>query len=279
VTLDDGTQVAFTDPRRLARVRLLTGLDPLVQPPLSELGPDALNQPLTLPAFGALLRSRTLPIKALLLDQAIISGIGNWVADEVLYQAAVHPEARCCALDVPAIRRLHAAVSTVLNCAVAVEADSARFPRDWLFHYRWVKKAAGSKDGAGRSISFVTVGGRTSAVVAAVQGASGRQLPADDDVADLVEDGGDGGGGGGAGGAGSKRKRPRKSSPSPAGAARGTKRSRGTGDSGGAVEEGEGEGEGEAATRDESAAEGTDDAGAASGSAGLGARKRGGRRR
>jgi hypothetical protein len=193
-------------------VRLLPGVDPLAQAPLSDLGPDALNEPMPLHAFGALLRGRAVPVKALLLDQTIISGIGNWVADEALYQAAVHPESRCCALDVDAIRRLHAAIGTVVTTAAAVEADSDRFPARWLFHYRWVKKAAGAEDALGRAISFATVGGRTSAFVADVQGAAGHKTAATDDLASLHVPGAEGAGAVEAAGGGVGSKRPRSRS-------------------------------------------------------------------
>lgn len=52
------------------------------------------------------------------------------------------------------------------------------FPPGWLFHYRWVKQAKGCKDAEGRTITFVQSGGRTSAVVAAIQKKQGRSRQA-----------------------------------------------------------------------------------------------------
>ena len=74
------------------------------EPPISLLGFDALLE-LPPPArFAGLLAERGAPIKALLLDQAFAAGVGNWIADEVLYQARIAPGAPR-ALAVPAGRR------------------------------------------------------------------------------------------------------------------------------------------------------------------------------
>lgn len=98
--------------------------------------------------------------RRLLLDQSFLSGIGNWIADEVLYQARVHPESSASVLDAEAVRRLHAAIVSVLALAVKVEADHSQFPREWLFHFRWGKGKGKSVDAAGNAIEFVTVSRR-----------------------------------------------------------------------------------------------------------------------
>ena len=95
--------------------------------------------------------------RRLLLDQSFLAGIGNWIADEVLYQARVHPESSASALDAEAVRRLHKAIVDVIALAVKVEADHTKFPSDWLFHFRWGKGKGKSVDAAGNAIEFVTV--------------------------------------------------------------------------------------------------------------------------
>ena len=57
----------------------------------------------------------------------------------------------------------------VVNVAVSAKADADDFPPEWLFHYRWGKGAGGSKVPGGGAITFLTVGGRTSAVVLSKQ--------------------------------------------------------------------------------------------------------------
>lgn len=156
--------MAFVDSRRFGRIRVAQ--KPEESPPLSDLGPDAFLQLPNAPALGGLLRTSQRAIKAVLLDQAVLSGIGNWVADEVLYQARVHPETRASALSEDHCVRLHETIQQVLSVSIGVNADSSQFPDSWLFHVRWDKKPGSI---GGHKISFITVGGRTSAVVPAVQ--------------------------------------------------------------------------------------------------------------
>ncbi|XP_050379764.1 formamidopyrimidine-DNA glycosylase isoform X3 [Argentina anserina] len=138
VQLDDGLEFSFTDKRRFAKVRLLK--DPTSVPPISELGPDALLEPMTEDVLFASLSKKKISIKALLLDQSFISGIGNWVADEVLYQARIHPEQSSATLSKECVEALHKSIKEVIEFAVQVDAESIHFPREWLFHFRWGKR-------------------------------------------------------------------------------------------------------------------------------------------
>ncbi|KAI9193359.1 DNA glycosylase/AP lyase [Polychytrium aggregatum] len=161
-------ELAFTDPRRLARVRVL--MDPLREPPISELGFDPVHSFPDLEDFAHILRARSGAVKGVLLDQSFCAGIGNWIADEVLFQAHIHPSQGCRTLTDNEIQILHSKIKYVIDTALAVNADSDRFPADWMFHYRWSKgKKTQPKMPDGRWITFETVGGRTSAIVKAVQ--------------------------------------------------------------------------------------------------------------
>jgi len=174
LVFSDGTRLALTDPRRLARFRLSNNA--LNESPVSDLAPDAYLDLPPLDRFISLIRQKSTAIKALLLDQnAVCSGIGNWIVDEVLYQSAIHPETRCDAVDDISLERLHKAIIYVIGLAVKVEAESDKFPKNWLFHYRWGKGKDDQKDAHGNSIKFETVGGRTSAVVAAIQGVAKKR--------------------------------------------------------------------------------------------------------
>ena len=167
------TRLAFCDPRRLGRLRLRA--DPTKQPPWADLAPDALLEPVSLERATAMLGAKGCPIKALLLDQnTMVSGVGNWVADEVLFSAAIHPEAVCNTLSHRQISALIASMHTVLSTACEANANSTSFPSDWLFHVRWGKGKGGAvaprvPGPNGGPISFMTVGGRTSAVVVSRQ--------------------------------------------------------------------------------------------------------------
>lgn len=78
LTLDDQTEFAFMDSRRFGRIKLLETNDPLSIPPMSKLGFDAISKMATLEEYEAIVRKRKCPIKALLLNQQFLAGVGNW---------------------------------------------------------------------------------------------------------------------------------------------------------------------------------------------------------
>jgi formamidopyrimidine-DNA glycosylase len=163
---EDGTRLAMTDMRRFGRIRLLDS--PEEQPPIAALGFDPL---LDLPGpaeFAARLTRRQAPVKAVLLDQGFAAGVGNWIADEVLFQARIAPHRKASALSPDEVQRLRARLASVIRKAVAVDADSHRFPRSWLFHHRWGRNAD-ARTARGQRIVHVTVAGRTTAWVPSVQ--------------------------------------------------------------------------------------------------------------
>ena len=166
LVFDDGGQLVFADARRLGRVRLRH--DPRHEPPISLLGFDAFREIPPLGRFCELLRDRGAPLKAVLLDQAFAAGVGNWIADEVLYQAKLDPRRRARTLTRAEASRLRARLRAVVALSVRVRSDSERYPRSWLFHYRWGKHP-GAVTGRGESIRYTTLGGRTTAWVPAVQ--------------------------------------------------------------------------------------------------------------
>lgn len=80
--VDPDTEIAFTDFRRLARVRLIDhedGNDLRNVLPLKANGPDPVLEPIALEWFAEKLRKRSVPVKSWLIDQTMISGVGNWV--------------------------------------------------------------------------------------------------------------------------------------------------------------------------------------------------------
>ncbi|XP_015693859.1 formamidopyrimidine-DNA glycosylase-like [Oryza brachyantha] len=170
VELDDGLEFSFTDKRRFARVRLFE--DPEIVPPISELGSDALFEPMCVDTFADSLSGKKIGIKALLLDQSFISGIGNWIADEVLYQSRTHPLQIASSLSRESCEALHRSIQEVVKYAVEVDADCDRFPEEWLFHHRWGKKPGKVN---GKKIEFITAGGRTTAYVPQLQKLTGMQ--------------------------------------------------------------------------------------------------------
>ena len=155
--------------RRLGRIRLRQ--DPATEPPISALGFDAWRAMPTPARFHAMLRARNAPIKAVLLDQSFAAGIGNWIADEVLYQAGIAPKRRASTLSAAEAGRLRSRIRSVIERAVSEGSDSDRFPRWWLFHRRWGHRRGGPPaiTVRGEHIRHETVGGRTTAWVPTAQ--------------------------------------------------------------------------------------------------------------
>jgi len=115
--LDDGTEIRFVDPRTFGFVAVFTD-EELEESGVARLGPDAwLDLPTTTQLATSLAR-RTAPIKALLLDQGPISGLGNIYADEALHIAGIHPLRPGNSLSVSELERLRAAVGEVLATAI-----------------------------------------------------------------------------------------------------------------------------------------------------------------
>ncbi|MGD8895229.1 MAG: DNA-formamidopyrimidine glycosylase family protein [Acidobacteriota bacterium] len=159
---EGGRRLALSDPRRFGRIRLQR--DPEQETPLSRLGFDVLEELPPARDLVPVLRRRATPVKAVLLDQSLFAGVGNWMADEVLYQAGLDPRRPASSLSREEVGRLRARMRAVVLRAVSVEADADRFPRTWLFHHRWGRQD-GARTARGEPIVHLTVGGRTTAWV------------------------------------------------------------------------------------------------------------------
>ncbi|ETI21934.1 formamidopyrimidine-DNA glycosylase [Cladophialophora carrionii CBS 160.54] len=189
---EDAVEAAFVDMRRLARIRLVDcpAAEIRQNTPLKENGPDPVidKAVVTVDWLRQKCGSKKVPIKAMLLDQANISGIGNWVGDEVLFNAKIHPEQYANTLKDGQIEQLHKAIHYICSTAVELLGDSDKFPDDWLFRHRWQKgkKNASNTLPSGEKIAFLTVGGRTSAVVPSIQKKTGP-VAKDMDEAVLVD--------------------------------------------------------------------------------------------
>jgi formamidopyrimidine-DNA glycosylase len=169
---------AFVDARRLGRIRLIDcpAEEMRKTPPLSLNGPDPVRDKdvLTSDWLMQKLGAKRVPIKAWLLDQANVSGVGNWVADEVMYHSRTHPEQYTNTLRPEQVTSIHNSLMYVCDTAVECNGDSSRFPDDWLMRHRWGKgKKDSNKLPNGKIITFLTVGGRTSAIVPSVQKKTG----------------------------------------------------------------------------------------------------------
>lgn len=165
--------IAYSDPRKFGKVALSINGEGLMAKQWLDLSPDALdlsisNDSAANKSFKRLI-GQNKGVKALLLDQkAIVSGVGNWIADEVLYQSKLHPDQD--QLTVEEVELLKKKLIFILNTGNQCLQNSRQFPEDWIFHRRWSKKSSTApKDANGKSVSFLKSGGRTSCIVSSIQ--------------------------------------------------------------------------------------------------------------
>jgi formamidopyrimidine-DNA glycosylase len=101
----------------------------------------------------------------------VTAGVGNWIADEVLYQAKLDPQRKTHSLSQAEVETLFEQLKYVIQTGVEKRANSDEFPEHWLFHHRWDLRASKKKkirDSNGEEIVFKTVGGRTTAMLKSV---------------------------------------------------------------------------------------------------------------
>lgn len=129
-TLDGGSHLRYRDPRRFGRLLFGSEAELVGARKLPRLGPEPLD-PLYRPAdLGRRLAGRRAPLKALLLDQSVIAGIGNIYADEACFAARLRPQRAAGSLSRPAVGRLHAAIVEVLRKGIANRGASVDSYRD-----------------------------------------------------------------------------------------------------------------------------------------------------
>ena len=124
VTLDDGATVVFRDVRRFGTWTLLEPRE--LQPYLAErLGPEPLGT-FSAAELGSRLASRQAPVKAVILDQKTVAGVGNIYADEALWRSRVHPLRPAASLDTGEVRLLHRAIRAALRVGIARQGATLR---------------------------------------------------------------------------------------------------------------------------------------------------------
>jgi formamidopyrimidine-DNA glycosylase len=118
--LDDGRELRYTDPRRFGRIAYLAGN--AISEELQRFGADPLL--VTAKDFTERIRSRSSRIKALLLDQSVLRGVGNIYADESLWRAKIHPAKRGSALSVKQTTILRHVLQEILRKAINLRGST-----------------------------------------------------------------------------------------------------------------------------------------------------------
>ena len=152
--------LVFRDPRQFGRLRLHLGKKPphwWSGLPISMLDPQFKSSVLS----TALSRHGKRPVKAILLDQRYFQGMGNWMADEVLWRARIHPARLGSKIKSVECAQLFSQIKFVVRGAMnSVGKHGGDPPKGWLFHVRW--KDGGFCPKTNSPLKRKEVGGRTS---------------------------------------------------------------------------------------------------------------------
>jgi len=166
--LDDGMELRYRDPRRFGRLLLGTEIDLLAARALPRLGPEPIDPDFTPAQLYKALRRRRAPLKAVLLDQSTLAGVGNIYADESLYRARIRPDRSASRVSKASAARLHESLRTSLETAIRNRGSSVDTYRD-----AWGEMGAQQEELAvygrggepcltcGRPLATVRIGGRT----------------------------------------------------------------------------------------------------------------------
>jgi formamidopyrimidine-DNA glycosylase len=161
LSLGDGREVRFVDPRRFGRLSVVTEAG-------GYMGPGAEPTTISVEDFSGLFKGRKLAIKAALLNQSILHGVGNIYADESLFRAGIRPRKQAERLTKAELARLHAALQKVLAHAIElggssvsdyVDADGVR--GFFQLEHKVYGRAGEACRNCGAGLKKIVVGGRT----------------------------------------------------------------------------------------------------------------------
>jgi formamidopyrimidine-DNA glycosylase len=116
----NGHRLVFSDLRRLGLICLVDNADTVV----GKLGPEPLDESFTPDILGQRLSRHHIPVKAALLDQSIVAGIGNMYADEALFAAQIHPLRKANALSPEEVQTLYQSIHRVLGAGIGSKGAS-----------------------------------------------------------------------------------------------------------------------------------------------------------
>lgn len=151
-----GASLAFTDPRKFGEVGLTTDIQAFLAS--RKWGPDPTQPGFDRSTFHQILRGRTGALKGVLMNQRVIAGIGNLYADEMLFQAGLHPDTRVASLKTATIDRLYEGMMEIFQASLAVGTDYESLPPRFLLRHR---NYTGACPKCGANLATCKTAGRT----------------------------------------------------------------------------------------------------------------------
>ncbi|MCA0969845.1 DNA-formamidopyrimidine glycosylase [Halobacillus litoralis] len=123
---DDGTDLRYDDVRKFGTMHVFEKGEELKEKPLKQLGPDPFEDAFSLEYFHEKLQRTSRNIKSVLLDQAVVAGLGNIYVDEALFKARVHPERLANTLTKDEAERVRTASVDIINEAIRQGGSTIR---------------------------------------------------------------------------------------------------------------------------------------------------------
>jgi len=153
LTFENGFHFAFENKRKFGWFDLIDSIEKYKTE--HDLSDDARD--LKLEDFKASLSTRKTHIKKILLDQSVAAGVGNWMADEILYQAKTHPKKKVEDMTDEDMETVFDAMKKVIETAIEHDAHYSDFPKEFLMHFR---KEGATCHHTGAEIQKIKLGGR-----------------------------------------------------------------------------------------------------------------------
>ncbi len=119
-------ELVYNDPRRFGAFEVVPRAGYLEHPSLVSLGPEPLDRKWKAEHLYLSLQRRRAPIKAVLMDQKVVVGVGNIYASEVCFQVGVNPESSASSLSFDVVAQMHSAIRTVLRAAIRAGGSTIR---------------------------------------------------------------------------------------------------------------------------------------------------------
>ncbi|OAB81843.1 Fpg/Nei family DNA glycosylase [Cochleicola gelatinilyticus] len=157
ITFDNGYKIAFENKRKFGWWDITDSVETYRKE--HKLNRDA--RELTFEQFLDVAAHRKTAIKNVLMDQSVTTGVGNWIADDVLYQARIHPLKKANTLTRTELKTIYDKLQHVIEVAIDLEAQYKKFPEYFLIHNR---KGRDYCYHTGDELEKIKVGGRTTYV-------------------------------------------------------------------------------------------------------------------
>lgn len=165
--LSNGNQLALCDMRKFAKVAVLK--TEKISEEFKKLGPDPFAQNFTLAKFSEIMKTKRGAVKKVLMDQNVITGIGNIYADEILWLAGIHPLKLVQKLKENEIKKIHQSIRPILAKAIKARGSSYIDYRDAFgkkgkyqeMHYAYQQTGTKCKKKDGGIIKKIKMAGRS----------------------------------------------------------------------------------------------------------------------